>query len=52
MVQPTRPERLRLRDSARHVVRVYAEQAGPLLALAVVLFVPLGLLDALGEQGW
>lgn len=32
--------------------RVYAEQAGPLLAVAVVLFVPLGLLDALGEHGW
>ena len=52
VVQPTRPERLRLRDSARYVVRVYAEQAGPLLAVAVVLFVPLGLLDALGEHGW
>jgi hypothetical protein len=52
VVQPTRPERLRLRDSARYVGRVYAEQAGPLLAVAVVLFVPLGLLDALGEHGW
>ena len=47
-----RPERLRLRDSARYVGRVYAEQAGPLLAVAVLLFVPLGLLDALGEHGW
>ena len=47
-----RPERLRLRDSARYVGRVYAEQAGPLLAIAVLLFVPLGLLDALGEHGW
>ena len=52
VVRPSGPERLRLRDSARYVWRVYAEQAGPLLAVAVVLFVPLGLLDALGGHGW
>jgi hypothetical protein len=52
VVRPSRPERLRLRDSARYVGRVYADQAGPLLTVAVVLFVPFGLLDALGEHGW
>jgi hypothetical protein len=46
-----RPERLRLFDTARRAARVYVEQAGFLLPVALILFVPLGLIDALGEHG-
>jgi hypothetical protein len=42
--------RLSLRDTCRQVTRVYGEQAAFLLPVALVLFVPLGLLDAVGEH--
>jgi hypothetical protein len=44
-------DRLRIRDTCRVAARVYREQAVFLLAVALVLFVPLGLVDALGEHG-
>ena len=45
------PERLPLVDTCRQVARVYAQQAGFLLPVALLLFVPLGMLDAIGEHG-
>jgi hypothetical protein len=45
------PERLPLVDTCRQVARVYREQAAFLLPVALLLFVPLGLLDAIGEHG-
>jgi hypothetical protein len=51
-VDPSRPpERLPLLDTCRRVARVYREQAAFLLPVALLLFVPLGLLDAIGEHG-
>jgi hypothetical protein len=44
-------ERLPLVDTCRRGARVYVEQAGFLLPVALLLFVPLGLVDALGEHG-
>jgi hypothetical protein len=43
-------ERLSLRETCRQVARVYAEQAAFLLPVALILFIPLGLLDAVGEH--
>lgn len=51
MSRSRRPEPLRLRDTGRLAARVYARQAAFLLPVALVLFVPLGLLDAVGEHG-
>lgn len=42
---------LPLLDTIRRAARVYVEQAAFLLPVALVLFVPLGLVDALGEHG-
>lgn len=42
---------LPLLDTVRRAARVYVEQAAFLLPVALVLFVPLGLVDALGEHG-
>jgi hypothetical protein len=51
-VNPSRPpERLPVLDTCRRVARVYREQAAFLLPVALLLFVPLGLLDAIGEHG-
>jgi len=44
-------DRLRIRETCRLAARVYREQAGFLLPVALVMFVPLGLLDAVGEHG-
>ena len=43
-------DRLRLSETCRRVAEVYAEQASFLLPVALVLFVPLGLVDAAGEH--
>jgi hypothetical protein len=43
-------KRLSLLDTCREAARVYAQQAPFLLPVALVLFVPLGLVDALGEH--
>jgi hypothetical protein len=43
-------EQLPLLDTCRRAARVYVEQAGFLLPVAILLFVPLGLVDALGEH--
>jgi hypothetical protein len=43
-------ERLPILDTCRRAARVYVEQAGFLLPVAILLFVPLGLVDALGEH--
>jgi hypothetical protein len=43
-------QRLSLLDTCRQAGRVYAQQAPFLLPVALVLFVPLGLIDALGEH--
>jgi hypothetical protein len=42
---------LPLLETVRRAARVYVEQAAFLLPVALVLFVPLGLVDALGEHG-
>jgi hypothetical protein len=44
-------DRLRIRETCRVAARVYREQAGFLLLVALVLFVPLGLVDAVSEHG-
>jgi hypothetical protein len=43
-------QRLSLLDTCRRAARVYVEQAPFLLPVALLLFVPLGLIDALGEH--
>ncbi len=42
--------RLPLRDTARRAVRVYREQAGFLIPVALLVFVPLGLVEAAAER--
>ena len=42
--------RLPLRDTARRVVYVYREQAGFLIGVALLVFIPLGLLEAVWER--
>jgi hypothetical protein len=49
--RPHPSERLSLRDTCRQVAQVYVQQAGFLLPVAILLFVPLGLVDAIGEHG-
>jgi hypothetical protein len=43
-------EHLPLLDTCRRTARVYVEQAAFLLPVALLLFIPLGLVDALGEH--
>jgi hypothetical protein len=43
-------EHLPFLETCRQAARVYVEQAGFLLPVALLLFVPLGLVDALGEH--
>jgi hypothetical protein len=43
-------EHLPLLDTCRRAARVYVDQAAFLLPVALLLFVPLGLVDALGEH--
>jgi hypothetical protein len=42
--------RLPLSDTARRVVRVYREQAGFLIRVALLVFVPLGLVESVAER--
>ena len=42
--------RLPLRDTARRVLSVYREQAGFLIGVALLVFIPLGLVEAVAER--